>query len=199
LLKKWKRKINDQEFLKNYLQRRIEKREKRKQKKQKNLKIKLERLDNWLGFDNSSTNLQLKKSTARENTLTQKVIPDPFLISSKGGDEKSKQAGGKEATTSEGLTTTGLNNAFIDGILTLNNSKNNNTLSLKKIKTISFLKKENSIPLRISKSCEMLENSVLFNGISITICETKQVLINPEILQAREIPLNKIEQRVSKA
>ena len=48
LLKKWKRKVNDQEFLKNYLQRRIEKREKRKLKKERNLKTKLERLENWL-------------------------------------------------------------------------------------------------------------------------------------------------------
>lgn len=48
LLKKWKRKINDQEFLKNYLQRRIEKREKRKQKKERNLKTKLQRLENLL-------------------------------------------------------------------------------------------------------------------------------------------------------
>ena len=118
LLKKWKRKINDQEFLKNYLQRRIEKREKRKQKKEKNLKTKLERLDNWLAFDNSSTNLELKKSTAKEP---------------------------------EGLTTTGLDNAFIDGIITLNNSKNNNNLSLKKIKTISFIKKEKDLKNSLEK------------------------------------------------
>jgi hypothetical protein len=48
LLKKWKRKINDQEFLKNYLLGRIEKRERRKQKKEKNLKNKLTKLETWL-------------------------------------------------------------------------------------------------------------------------------------------------------
>ena len=47
LLKKWKRKINDQEFLKNYLLGRIEKRERRKQKKEKNLKNKLTKLETW--------------------------------------------------------------------------------------------------------------------------------------------------------
>lgn len=48
LLKRWKRKVNDQEFLKNYLVGRIEKRERRKQKKEKNLKTKLTKLENWL-------------------------------------------------------------------------------------------------------------------------------------------------------
>ena len=61
LLKKWKRKINDQEFLKNYLQRRIDKREKRKDKKEKNLKIKLQRLENWLTQDNKTSNFSLNK------------------------------------------------------------------------------------------------------------------------------------------
>jgi len=61
LLKKWKRKINDQEFLKNYLQRRIDKREKRKDKKEKNLKIKLQRLENWLTQENKTSNFSLNK------------------------------------------------------------------------------------------------------------------------------------------
>ena len=54
LLKKWKKHVTDQEFLRNYLNRRVEKREKRKQKKEKNLTIKLERL-NKLMYGSLST------------------------------------------------------------------------------------------------------------------------------------------------
>jgi hypothetical protein len=48
LLKKWKRRVNDQEFMKNYIARRVEKREKREQKKQALLEKKLVKLTNWL-------------------------------------------------------------------------------------------------------------------------------------------------------
>lgn len=44
-LKKWKRRVNDQEALKSYLTRRIDKREKRKQKKEKHLLNKLKQLE----------------------------------------------------------------------------------------------------------------------------------------------------------
>ena len=96
LLKKWKRKINDQEFLKNYLQRRIEKREKRKNKKEKNLKIKLERLENWL-----SPSLDASNSLSSNKNKT--------LINTKKMQESA---------------TTGINNALIDGVLSIKNEDN---------------------------------------------------------------------------
>jgi hypothetical protein len=54
LLKKWKRSVNDGTFLKNYISRRVEKREKRKQKKEKNLRNKLAKLKSWLENTTSS-------------------------------------------------------------------------------------------------------------------------------------------------
>jgi threonine/homoserine/homoserine lactone efflux protein len=101
LLKRWKRKVNDQEFLKNYLQRRIEKRDKRKQKKERNLKIKLERLETWLslreeGEKNQKSNSNL--STTRALTFKKEVM------------------------------TTGVNNAIIEGILTFDEFGGSKTL-----------------------------------------------------------------------
>jgi hypothetical protein len=93
LLKKWKRKINDQEFLKNYLQRRIEKREKRKQKKERNLKTKLQRLENLLPVN-------------KLNTLF--------------GDQLSKEQNGF-LSGAPIETSTGIQKALIEGVATLNN------------------------------------------------------------------------------
>ena len=80
LLKKWKRKINDQEFLKNYLVGRIEKREKRKQKKEKNFKNKLMKLDSWLSLQRSlSDKVNISSTIPLENKnndlLKDKDIP----------------------------------------------------------------------------------------------------------------------------
>jgi hypothetical protein len=71
LLKKWKRKVNDQEFLKNYLLGRIEKRERRKQKKEKNLKNKLTKLETWLN-EKSKVNEtdQIETTLEISNTIT---------------------------------------------------------------------------------------------------------------------------------
>lgn len=89
LLKKWKRKVNDQEFLKNYLQRRVEKREKRKLKKEKAIKTKLERLET-LGFvNNISTNSS--DSISWENqvpTGIQKSLTDGLLVLNTNKSEK---------------------------------------------------------------------------------------------------------------
>lgn len=85
LLKKWKRKVNDQEFLKNYLQRRVEKREKRKLKKEKTIKTKLERLET-LGFFNNSNfssrqlNSSLWSQESQISTGVQKSLNDGLLV-----------------------------------------------------------------------------------------------------------------------
>jgi hypothetical protein len=59
LLKKWKRRVNDQEFMKNYISRRVEKREKREQKKQAQLQKKLSKLTSWLNnvFSNNPSEI----------------------------------------------------------------------------------------------------------------------------------------------
>ena len=54
VLKNWKRKINDQEFLKNYLQRRLDKRKKRTEMKEKTLETKMQRLESQLFSSTSS-------------------------------------------------------------------------------------------------------------------------------------------------
>ena len=63
LLKKWKRRVNDQEFMKNYIARRVEKREKREQKKQALLEKKLLKLTNWLDGLPTTSNSNIDNST----------------------------------------------------------------------------------------------------------------------------------------
>nr|UZA61424.1 uncharacterized protein/ potential TIC214 [Hyalogonium fusiforme] len=65
-LKKWKRKMNDQEALKNYLSQRVEKREKRKQKKEKHLLNKLKRLELW--FNNGNSDLSGRSGSSMKGT-----------------------------------------------------------------------------------------------------------------------------------
>jgi hypothetical protein len=62
LLKKWKRRVNDQEFMKNYIARRVEKREKREQKKQALLEKKLLKLTNWLDGLPTTSNPKIDNS-----------------------------------------------------------------------------------------------------------------------------------------
>lgn len=71
LLKKWKRHVNDQEFLKNYISRRVEKREKRKQKKEKTFQKKLGKLTNWLASVNPESNFSNPSNIInKEKTLS---------------------------------------------------------------------------------------------------------------------------------
>lgn len=173
LLKKWKRKINDQEFLKNYLQRRVEKREKRKQKKEKNLKTKLERLDSWLSFERPYVKDLGKTFKKQEQIAYQEPVgsvptlegleKNNSLTPSLGNMNKSLD---KQFKQSEDLTTTGLNNAFMDGLLTLNNLENNHILSLQKIKTMSFLRKEKDLKNSLEK-LNILINELDQQGFSL--------------------------------
>jgi hypothetical protein len=63
LLKKWKRRVNDQEFMKNYISRRVEKREKREQKKQAQLQKKLAKLTSWLNTVFSNNSIEIDKAS----------------------------------------------------------------------------------------------------------------------------------------
>lgn len=179
LLKRWKRKINDQEFLKNYLQRRIEKREKRKQKKERNLKSKLENLENWLGGSELKNDvpedfmagkpLALKSSTHSSKVLLTKNLQD-------GKAYKSLPQG----TEGSSPFTTGVNNALIEGVLTFKNnsprkeerinlSTKINTLNTNQsnleitnskklfLKNISFIKREKELSHSIKKLTQIIK------------------------------------------
>ncbi len=77
-LKNWKRRVNDQESLKNYLTRRLDKREKRKQKKEKQILEKLKRLENWYSLNtNKNTN---KNTTDLLTTGLKKSIIDGINV-----------------------------------------------------------------------------------------------------------------------
>jgi threonine/homoserine/homoserine lactone efflux protein len=164
LLKKWKRKINDQEFLKNYLQRRVEKREKRKLKKEKNIQLKLQRLETT-GFLNNS-----KKS-------------DAFITQNTTSDTKTSILKAPSELLNENSLTTGIQKALNDGLLTLNNKnllqsrpfisqksdKNNSynsenglvkkTTSLKDLKYQLFLKKEKELRISLNQLSQILKQA----------------------------------------
>nr|ALO21345.1 hypothetical chloroplast RF1 [Chlorogonium capillatum] len=104
-LKKWKRKMNDQEALKNYLSQRIEKREKRKQKKEKYLLNKLKRLENW--FKNttytSSDTMPISGVQGQNRQVTSSFNPSSLLSS---------------ASSSNDVLTTGLQKAIFESMST---------------------------------------------------------------------------------
>lgn len=74
LLKNWKRKVNDQEFLKNYIQRRIEKRERVKQKKEQSLKTKFQRLEKLLPQNNLNFENEFQLASDNVSTGIQKAF-----------------------------------------------------------------------------------------------------------------------------
>jgi hypothetical protein len=85
-LKKWKRKVNDQEFLKNYLQRRLEK--KRNQKKQVNLKTKLKRLESWVkGYSLDSTFYSTELASKLKPRQINDALTIPSAIEESQGDK----------------------------------------------------------------------------------------------------------------
>jgi len=91
-LKNWKRRVNNQESLKNYLTRRIDKREKRKMTKEKTLQKKLKTLNDW----------------ASQSRLVQTL-----------NKENSSVTNSPQSQTSEYITS-GLQKAIADGIDTAN-------------------------------------------------------------------------------
>jgi hypothetical protein len=168
LLKKWKRKINDQEFLKNYLQRRVEKREKRKQKKEKNIKIKLKRLENNLGsFDpffraSDSNDGVPQASTNRENPLTSSdsslfnnAAPQNSLTT---GLQKALNDGMRYGlkTTEHGFSNT--TSSFV-GDSSTNSFKQAATTSVQNLKDQSFKKRESELNGSLNQLLKVLDKS----------------------------------------
>lgn len=105
LLKKWKRKVNDQEFLKNYLQRRVEKREKRKQKQERNLKTKFQRLEKLLASDSEQSELKNSSGSGVKPVINNNVSENSSL-------------------------TNGIQKALMEGVDSLDSSKDTKLMKL---------------------------------------------------------------------
>nr|YP_009629552.1 hypothetical chloroplast RF1 [Chlorococcum tatrense]AYQ94336.1 hypothetical chloroplast RF1 [Chlorococcum tatrense] len=145
-LKKWKRHVNDQESLKNYLTRRLDKREKRKQKKEKQLLTKLQRLENWFALNNISGSLTASTfvSESEEKLLkSQQGKKSIQLLSAGTESSKEKENLGNTKITKENerncpadfnsssfnssndLLTSGLQKSILEGMFTLKNNEKN--------------------------------------------------------------------------
>jgi len=163
LLKRWKRKINDQEFLKNYLQRRIEKREKRKQKKEINLKTKLERLESWLGISSSTPTVNGLPST--QNVGQPSPTEGVRSIGLSNLNENQKSYTDLNVSLTSGEITTGINNALIEGVSTLKNHDSPSLLqgrlkkgkSYSQLKKASFLKKEKELSYSLKNLTKIIK------------------------------------------
>jgi hypothetical protein len=181
LLKKWKRKVNDQEFLKNYLQRRIEKREKRKQKKEKNLKTKFQRLEKLLPQQNNNlifeTEFQDQGPILGENNLSSGI--------------KKALIDGANTLTSKNqnllkLTERQFNNQKFNWNQTdqINTSINSNKTTEKALKDTSLLQKE-------------MQFQYSLNKLSKIIKESKQSgLLNKNQFQLRSINIRQVSNGV---
>ncbi len=154
-LKNWKYRVNNQESLKNYLTRRIDKREKTKITKEKNLQQKLKILNNWSKNSPDLENLNIRVSndsysTRGSNLLTQNTKSD---------DSFSSKLYNSESVTS------GLQKAIIDGKKTANldstlaslpNSINESS-SLSKLSTLRITQK-NKLNREIQITTNKLHN-----------------------------------------
>ena len=74
-LKNWKRRVNNQESLKNYLTRRIDKREKRKITKEKALQKKLKTLNDWRPHGSKSKFDQTLDKNSSQSTQKSNLLP----------------------------------------------------------------------------------------------------------------------------
>ena len=168
LLKKWKRKINDQEFLKNYLQRRIEKREKRKQKSEKNLKTKMQRLKTLLPEDSlNSQSLILPLTDGNTSTGVQKALIEGVSTLDKNFDK----------------TTLKINqrNSFANSLnWNQNKDEKNSKVKEKNLKEASLLKKEtefnnslNNLSKILNKNLRKESKKNLFNSENLVLKPVK--------------------------
>jgi len=152
-LKNWKYRVNNQESLKNYLTRRIDKREKTKITKEKNLQKKLKLLNNWSKNAPNLENLSIRVSndsstTSGSNLLTQNARSD---------DSFSSKLYNSESVTS------GLQKAIMDGKKTSNldsslsyfsNSINENS-SVSKLSTLRITQKK-----KLNREIEITTNKL---------------------------------------
>jgi len=104
-LKNWKRRVNNQESLKNYLTRRIDKREKRKITKEKALQKKLKTLNDWLSKSKFDQTLD---QNSPQSTQKSNLLPTNSSVNASGNFSNSQ------------FITSGLQKAIGDGINTAN-------------------------------------------------------------------------------
>ncbi len=138
-LKKWKRNVNDQESLKNYLNRRLEKREKRKQKKEKQLLNKLQRLENWFKISHT-------ENSVSDSNL--KIVNSNIV-------NKEEINVNKLQTKSDDLLTTGLQKSILEGMFLLNKIDTKivslNEKNLWKILLLSKIKEKETINSQLNQ------------------------------------------------
>ncbi len=153
-LKNWKRRVNDQESLKNYLTRRLDKREKRKQKKEKQILSKLKRLENWYSINLNSTPFD------KSNLKTLDESKEKPIVLNSNVDKNNSD-----------LLTSGLQKSILDGIYVLNNvDKNVNTanennfskvLLLSKIKNQTMFDESNTQKINLQQPFTRLQDLTL--------------------------------------
>ena len=139
-LKNWKRRVNNQESLKNYLTRRIDKREKRKLTKEKNLQKKLKILNDWLS--KTKVNQTMDKSS-QKTTISNSII-NPSV------DYQNSQyiTSGLQKAISDGINTANSDTQLSlnqTNYLKLNDSLSNNIdnpSSIKKLNTLRLSQKQ---------------------------------------------------------
>jgi hypothetical protein len=166
LLKKWKRRVNDQEFMKNYLSRRVEKREKREQKKQVLLEKKLAKLTSWLNGTFSSKELQ---SNQDKSTLSS------FNVN---------------LTNREGLTlSSGTQKALNEGIYSLEKLPSSSAYSLLNERSISktstLLKYKQKLLIRAEDQAK--SNLITNNPISLTKMNVENLRFYSQLRKENEI------------
>nr|UZA61407.1 Ycf1 [Chlorogonium euchlorum] len=164
-LKKWKRKMNDQEALKNYLSQRIEKREKRKQKKEKHLLNKLKRLENW--FENttyvSSSSVSVSEGLEQSRQGTSSSKPSAFISSNSSSNGQENKSFGSKITSSlsrNDVLTTGLQKAIFESMSTSLNVdtkvKTNDLKTFWKVLLLSKIKQSTNSTLNSGSSKDIL-------------------------------------------
>jgi hypothetical protein len=136
-LKNWKRRVNNQESLKNYLTRRIDKREKRKITKEKTLQKKFKLLNDWFLNRRYQENLSITRGVQR------KFSSDVELRTGESKDDRTKLQQINDQNSQ--LITSGLQKAIGDGINTANSDTQ---LSLN---GTNILKLNNSLDVRTNK------------------------------------------------
>nr|YP_010564939.1 hypothetical chloroplast protein RF1 [Chlamydomonas chlamydogama]UZA61938.1 hypothetical chloroplast protein RF1 [Chlamydomonas chlamydogama] len=189
LLKKWKRKINDQEFLKNYLQRRVEKREKLKQKKEKNLKLKLKNLEDWLNSNkelktsiNQAIGLPHFNSSESLTTGVQKALLDG-VSTIKEIDNKTLNPLEKSiCNTSICIQLTNLNNQEINKNDVHQSNYAKTKPNIKNLKNSVKLKKEKEILSSLKTLSSVVNESSNMNKFKLNKQKTKETLLKFENL-----------------
>jgi len=147
-LKNWKRRVNNQESLKNYLTRRIDKREKRKINKEKTLQQKLKTLNDWISNSKPVKTIDRDVSSPTYDKQ-QRPVPyigdQPGALAFRGGPiyTSPPYLGGEGAQDSQYITS-GLQKAIADGINTANaeNEKRSSYGDVKKLDTLRLSQKQ---------------------------------------------------------